>query len=55
MSAPAPRPCVFSPKTDSKPCCCYADYPQMYAQWELFLEGIVEKEALPALIAQAEA
>lgn len=29
-------------------------YPQMYEQWKLFLDGIVEPQAIPALIAQAE-
>lgn len=29
-------------------------YPQMYAQWKLFLDGIVEPETIPDLIAEAE-
>ena len=29
-------------------------YPQMYKQWELFLDGIVEPSRIPELIAQAE-
>jgi hypothetical protein len=29
-------------------------YPQMYAQWGLFLDGYVERDLIPVLMKQAE-